>query len=307
VQKAEILLAAYNGEQYLPQQLDSLLHQTWPNWHLTLSDDGSIDSTPSILKRYAEQYPKHISFVSHGKHFGKARDHFFYLMQQCQEPYMLFCDQDDVWHPDKVEITMRALLSAEEEYGVDMPLLVFTDQTPVNAELIPIASSLMQLQKQDATVIDYRRILLQNIVTGCAMGFNQALAKLALECVEPEGVIMHDWWMAAVAARFGRVIYLDQSTMLYRQHGKNSVGAKNVGSVKYMMEEVLSLSQLRQTIGNKKRQARRFLETYFSSLDQEEIRFLQDYSLPRSGPLFYWRHRALFRGFFRWSGHVLLG
>lgn len=81
---------------------------------------------------------------------------------------MMFCDQDDVWHPDKVEKTMRALLEAEDEAGTDTPVLVFTDLTPVDEKLRPIASSLMKMQKQYTDVIDYRALFMQNIVTGCA-------------------------------------------------------------------------------------------------------------------------------------------
>lgn len=307
MQRAEILLAAYNGEMYLSQQLNSLLQQTWPNWHLTVSDDGSTDTTPSILEHYASQHPEQITVLRHGKRFGNARDHFFYLMQQCQAPYMLFCDQDDVWNSDKVEITMQALLEAEEAYGADMPLLVFTDQTPTNAELVPLAPSLMRMQKQDASVIDYRRILLQNIVTGCAMGFNQALAKLSLQCADAQNIIMHDWWMAAVAARFGKIVYLDQSTMLYRQHGRNSIGAKDVRSISYFLQKISHPFKLRKIILQKKKQASSFHHAYAEKMTDEDHRFLVQYALSRSGLCFYLKHRSLFNGFFRFAGTVLLG
>ena len=106
----EILLAAYNGERFLREQLDSLLAQTWEQWHLTVSDDGSTDGTPAILDEYAARYPGRIRRVRHEGRFGNARDHFFWLMKECGASYMMFCDQDDVWHLDKVEKTMRALL-----------------------------------------------------------------------------------------------------------------------------------------------------------------------------------------------------
>lgn len=106
--KAEILLAAFNGETYVAEQLDSLLAQSWPDFHITVSDDASTDRTPEILATYAARYPEKITVLQHGLHFGNARDHFFYLIKQCQEEHMLLCDQDDVWNPDKTEITMRA-------------------------------------------------------------------------------------------------------------------------------------------------------------------------------------------------------
>lgn len=307
MQRAEILLAAYNGEKYLPDQLDSLLGQTWTNWHATLSDDGSSDHSLAILEDYASRYPEKITVLHHGKRFGNARDHFFYLMQQCDENYMLFCDQDDVWNPDKVELTMRALLDAEETFGKTVPILVFTDQTPVDAQLVPLSSSLMRMQQQDARIIDFRRILLQNIVTGCAMGFNRALAALSMQCRDLSNVMMHDCWMAAVAARFGQIVYLDQSTMLYRQHGSNSVGAKNVKSASYIFHRISHLRDLHAQIMKKKAQACLFLSTYAQSLSQTDQAFLKQYALAHSGALFYLKHRRLFNGFARFWGNFLLG
>ena len=134
----EILLAAYNGERFLREQLDSLLAQTWEQWHLTVSDDGSTDGTSAILDGYAAQYPDRIRRVRHEGRFGNACDHFFWLMKECGASYMMFCDQDDVWHPDKVEKTMRALLEAEDEAGTDTPVLVFTDLTPVTKSSGPL-------------------------------------------------------------------------------------------------------------------------------------------------------------------------
>lgn len=176
--------------------------------------------------------------------FWQCRDHFFWLMKECEASYMMFCDQDDVWHPDKVEKTMRALLEAEDEAGTDTPVLVFTDLTPVDEKLRPIASSLMKMQKQYTDVIDYRALFMQNIVTGCATGINRALAQLAEQCTDTSQVIMHDWWLGVVAARFGRVVYLDEGTMLYRQHGGNSVGAKNVSGLSYIIRKACLTCQI---------------------------------------------------------------
>lgn len=303
----EILLAAYNGERFLREQLDSLLAQTWEQWHLTVSDDGSTDGTPAILDGYAAQYPDRIRRVRHEGRFGNARDHFFWLMKECGASYMMFCDQDDVWHPDKVEKTMRALLEAEDEAGTDTPVLVFTDLTPVDEKLRPIASSLMKMQKQYTDVIDYRALLMQNIVTGCATGINRALAQLAGQCTDTSQVIMHDWWLGVVAARFGRVTYLDESTMLYRQHGGNSVGAKDVTGLSYIIRKLAHLPDLRATILHKKAQANVFLQTYISSLSSKDLAFLNGFVCERSGPGFYLRYRKCMHGLWRLLGAMVLG
>ena len=118
---------------------------------------------------------------------------------------------------------------------------------------------------------------------------------------------MHDWWLGVVAARFGRVVYLDESTMLYRQHGGNSVGAKNAGSVKDSLQTFSHINRLRGTIAAKKRQADTYLQTYGGGLKPEELPFFHGFIRKRSGPAFYWHHRRLLHPFFRLAGMMLLG
>lgn len=306
-ESVEILLAAYNGMKFIREQMDSILNQTDTRWHLTVSDDGSTDGTLSILDAYAARFPEKISVYRSGIRFGNARDHFFHIMCRCTAPYILFSDQDDVWRLDKVEKTMRALLETEDEVGADTPVLVFTDLTPVDERLRPISPSLMRMQKQYTDVIDYRAILMQNIVTGCTTGINRALAGLASQCGNPSQIIMHDWWLGAVAARFGKAVYLDESTVLYRQHEDNSVGAKNTGSASYSLYTFSHMAQLRAAIAAKKRQAGFYLQTYGKRLKPEELRFLNGFIQKKSGPAFYWRHRKLLHGIFRLAGMMLLG
>ena len=166
-------MAVYNGEAYLPAQLDSILAQRDGRWHLTASDDGSTDGSPAILADYARRYPDRIALRTNRRRFGGARDHFFDLMARCDADYMLFSDQDDVWYPDKLGRTLDALLDMEAACGADTPLLVFSDQTPTDAGLRPLADSLMRYQKQYFGRFDYRSILMQNVVTGGAMGVNR--------------------------------------------------------------------------------------------------------------------------------------
>ena len=109
--QAEILLASYQGAQYIRAQIDSILGQTDDCWHLTVSDDGSTDGTVEIVDEYVRMYPDRITRICSGIRFGNARDHFFWLIRQCKSAYMLTCDQDDVWYPEKIEKIMQAMLS----------------------------------------------------------------------------------------------------------------------------------------------------------------------------------------------------
>lgn len=303
----EILLASYNGEAYIREQIDSILAQSDHRWHLTVSDDGSTDQTATILDEYTSRYPDKITRICSGKRFGNARDHFFWLIAQCKADYMATCDQDDYWYSQKVEKLLDCLLSQEARCGKETPLLVFSDQTPTDAQRNPLAPSLMRYQNQFFGSFDYRSLMMQNVVTGGAMGFNRALAKLAMQCREPAQTMMHDWWMAIVAARFGKLVYIDESLGDYRQHGDNCVGAKDVRSVSHVLNKLSNLEAIRKTTRQKKLQAQAFRTTYGAMLSPQDEQFLTPFAKPRSGPLFYWQHRKLIHGFFRLAGMMVLG
>ena len=302
----EILLAVYNGERYLAEQLDSILAQSDDRWHLTVSDDGSEDASPAIIADYARRYPEKIGVRPARRRFGSARDHFFDLMATCDAEYMLFCDQDDVWYPDKVKRTREVLIAAAAQWGPETPILVFSDQTPTDADLNPLAPSLMRYQGQYFETFDYRSILMQNVVTGGAMGVNRALARLARPRGDASGIIMHDWWLAATAARFGHIVYIDEPLGAYRQHVDNAVGAKNVNSAGYIARQLRALKEVRRTIVKKKRQASAFAGVFSDALTEDDRAFLSAFTRDHSGPLFWLKYRRLIHGAVRKAGMLLL-
>ena len=305
--RIEILMAAYNGAPYIREQIDSILCQTDTDWHLTISDDGSTDGTDAIIDEYALQYPDRVQRVYSGRRFGGAKDHFFWMTEHCDADYIAYCDDDDTWRPDKLEKLRKAMQDAEERLGNDKPLLVFSDQTVTDDKLNMLAPSLMRYQKQYFEHFDYRSILLQNVVTGGAMMVNRALARLALRCADTSQVIMHDWWMAAVAARFGEIVYIDEPLGAYRQHGHNSVGAKNVGSLSHILHKLGHTREISLTLTHKKAQASVFERTYAPKLEEADRAFLGQFASRRSGLVFYLKNRALVHGFFRLAGMIVLG
>ncbi len=305
--KIEVLMAVYNGSAYIREQIDSILNQTYENWHLTISDDGSTDGTDLIADEYAAKYPEKITRVYSGVRFGNARDHFMWLSENCTSRYMLYSDQDDVFNPEKMSRLMDAMQNAERQWGRDLPILVFSDQTVVDEKLNVIEPSLMRCQKQAFDSFDYHALLIQNVVTGGAMMVNRPLCSLAVQCRSRERIIMHDWWMAATAARFGKIIYLDEPLSLYRQHGGNSVGAKRVGSAGYIAGMMGNLRGVREMILRKKSQAGVFEETYTALLTAEDRQFLSRMKQSRSGIRFYLKNRGYIHGFFRFMGWVMLG
>ena len=307
-ERMEILLATCNGALFLREQLDSILSQTDENWHLTISDDGSEDGTKEIIRKYTDLYPNKIQQQVSGRHFGNARDHFFYLADTCDARWMMFCDQDDTWAPEKVERFRAASPVAETHDGTEMPLLIFCDQTPTDQKLKPLAASLMRYQKQYFKEFDYRSILFQNVVTGGAMAVNRSLVRLATEHIQnPNGIIMHDWWLAAVAARFGKILYIDEPLGTYRQHDMNAVGAKHVGSISYSRDRIGKLDKVRESIRRKKTQAACFRDTYRERLTEEDLLFLNAFEKKRSGIGFYLKYGKWIHGMERKIGMALLG
>ena len=219
----QVLLSAYNGEKYLPQQLDSILAQEGVRVSLLIRDDASFDSTPRILAAYAEKFEN--IFVYTGKRKGAAGS-FFDLLAKTDvlADYYAFADQDDVWYMDKL---VRAVQKLEREQTAmqEKPLLY--------AGKVVCASADLRQQEQFAYQVlrpaSFGNALMENICMGCTEVFNRSLLLLVRKHL-PQGNgenVMHDWWMYLTASYFGKVIFDQNVYMLYRQHGNNAVGMQS--------------------------------------------------------------------------------
>lgn len=264
-----VLLATWNGEQYLKEQMDSLLQQTDPEFSILISDDGSTDRTPFLIKEYETRYPKRISSLKISSPTGSARDNFYRLIKASSDEYLMFCDQDDIWLPDKVETTKKEMERMEEKWGKDMPILVHSDLLITDQNGSLRCNSMARYQKIAVNDNRTSHYLVENNITGCTMMINKSLQTL-LEPL-PENGMMHDWWIGLVASCFGKISYINRPLIKYRQHGGNQVGARS------------GTSQLLERTNNRKRikdnylglfdQANAFLTVYGSSMspDQKEL------------------------------------
>ena len=235
-----ILLATYNGENYLPAQIDSILEQTNTNWKLLIHDDNSTDNTVDIIKQYQKQNPSKIQFIDDDVSFGNASANFSFLLEHADTEYIMFCDQDDMWLENKIELTLQKIQDMEKSYH-DIPLLVHTDLIVADESLNIISKSYWHYQHLDPSKDSLNRLLVQNSITGCTVMINRKLAKMALPI--PEDVIMHDWWLGLVASAFGKIAYLDETTIFYRQHGKNDTGATKF-NLQTIIKQMLLLRKL---------------------------------------------------------------
>mgnify|MGYP001579851437 CR=1 FL=1 len=222
-----VLLAAYNGAEFLSDQIQSIQGQTISNWTLLVRDDGSEDNTRDILETLAAK-DKRIRCVHDTRGCLGAPRNFGELMQIAHSEgadYIFFSDQDDVWVSNKIADQLTCLKEMESRYGQKTPILVYSDLEVVSEQLERIHPSFMGYQGLAHESRDPLRVLLtQNFVTGCATAINRPLLELAAPM--PADVIMHDWWLALCAAACGRIEYLPHALVRYRQHGSNQIGAE---------------------------------------------------------------------------------
>lgn len=221
--KIAILLSTYNGEQYLPEQIESIINQSNQSWELFIRDDGSTDQTLTILKQY--QSNPRIHWINENTPANRGViGSFFELLQAVEADYYMFCDQDDVWLPQKVALTL-AKMQVIESQNQQQPILVHTDLKVVDQDLEIKSESMVKTQDLDPQAT-FGRFLVQNSVTGCTVMINQNL-KNRCQKINLANIQMHDWWFALVASAFGKIGFVNQATILYRQHGNNQVGAKS--------------------------------------------------------------------------------
>lgn len=270
----DILLAAYNGERYISEQIESIINQTYTDWILYIKDDCSTDRTVDIVREYEKKYSEKIKVIVSDKPSGSAKDNFFSMLKYSKNNYIMTCDQDDVWLPDKIEVTYNKMRETERE-NKERPILVHTDLKVVDENLNITSESLFRLQNMNSFRDKINNLLVQNIVTGCTVMVNRNLLNYIVEI--PKNAVMHDWWMALVASSFGKIVFVNLSTVLYRQHGNNSVGAKNTESVSYILRTLRNVYGIKVSLYDTYVQAEEFLATMDKCLDKIDYFLISKY------------------------------
>lgn len=275
--KVDILLATYQGASYIKAQIQSILNQTYPYIHLWIRDDGSSDITPNLIEQIASFYPDRISIIPSHKNLG-IRGNFSELMAYSKAKYIMFSDQDDIWLPEKIELSLNAMKKMEKDHGDQTPLLVHTDLKIVRNDLSLISNSFWEYARLNPNATSLNRLLTQNVLTGCTMLLNRPLVNLSLPI--PKGSIMHDWWIALVAAAFGQITHVQTPTMLYRQHNSNDIGAKQYGILSYFQQTRNKKRQCVKSYWTKQtyEQAELFFERYSPLLNSTNVDIVKAYA-----------------------------
>lgn len=211
----EILLSTWNGAAYLRELLDSLLGQSLASRiRVLIRDDGSTDSTKSILQEYGHDHPN--IRVIYGDNIGvKKSYHELLAAADSEANFFMFCDQDDVWMPEKVEVALDSLTSSSRQAR---PLLYCSRSMVTDAQLNPLGPT------DDHRSTSFQHAMVQNIAPGHTMAFNRSLLIELVNHYDAEAMIMYDHWAYLVAAGLGTVQLDHGWHTLYRSHGDNAIG-----------------------------------------------------------------------------------
>lgn len=275
----DILMAVYNGENYLAEQIESILSQSYTEWRLIICDDGSSDNSFDIISRYSKKYPEKIFCYKNTVPTGSAQGNFMSMTKYVLSDYVMFSDQDDVWLPEKIELTMKKMTEAEKE-NKNTPILVHSELMIVDSELETLYSSFTKYQGVNPNLSSINRLLVQNNVTGCTAMINRPLFEL-VKNVTAENMLMHDWWLALTAAAFGRIEFIEKPLIKYRQHNNNQLGAVNNKSIKGAVKIVLERTHTKKRVSMTYSQAKMFYKKYADLLPSDKVEIINKYiSIP---------------------------
>jgi glycosyltransferase involved in cell wall biosynthesis len=219
IPKVNILLGCFSGAKYITEQLDSIESQTHKNWCVYASDDGSADETLDILKAYQVEWGSNKLVILQGPCKGFCQN---FLSMVCNPKiiadYYAFCDQDDIWLPEKLTAAIHCLSMKDSS----LPYIYGGRTTYVDINLKKIEDSPNFIYPTS-----FRNALVQNIAGGNTMVFNHA-AKTLVTKVGIVDAVAHDWWLYILIMGYGGRMYFDsRSYILYRQHPEALIGKNN--------------------------------------------------------------------------------
>ena len=298
-----IVMCTYNGEKYIQEQVQSIIDNSVQDWNIIVSDDQSTDNTIRIIERFQNTYYGKIH-LSVNKTKKGAIDNFLSSiytigLRMNHDDFIMLCDQDDVWNTDKICRTLEGMKEQIEIYGNDAPLLICTDVSVVDDQMDIIHGSFRKMNHYNINNLDFSHLMMENKVQGCTVMMNKSLAVMLDRL--PHHASMHDGWLALIAAAFGRIKYIDEPTMMYRQHAANVQG-----SVEYKDDIKNKFSNLRgqrQIVMDTTAQIREFIEIYGDRLSDKRKKEAQAFaSLPQQN--FVMRRYHIIR-YHMWKSGVL--
>jgi glycosyltransferase involved in cell wall biosynthesis len=267
-----IVMATYNGEKYVGEQIDSILASTYQDFELFICDDGSTDNTMSVLQDYEKQYPAKIHVAGNAENLGVIAN-FLQALVRTTMDYVMFCDQDDFWKPNKIGLTLKRMRHIEGQIGKAAPIAVFTDAVVVDQDLKVLKNSFFRSNHLNPRKTDLPHILMENKLIGCTVMVNSALRKIFQSYSLPAAAKFHDWWMALIASSMGKIGFVNEGTLLYRQHSGNVVGGASFFT--YCRNRIAAFKNQKEAIAALIRQAEEFLTIYDAILPEDKKEILR--------------------------------
>lgn len=220
MEKIDILMATYNGEKYIREQIDSILSQTYSNFNLIISDDASSDNILNILDEY-ENKDERVKVFKQNQNVGVISN-FEFLLNKVENEFFMFADQDDIWEEDKIEKSINELKNEDVD-------LVYTDLKVVDENLNEISNSYWKVKNFEKKVYKYNNfesLYLNNYITGCTILCKSKWIKEILPLPKSTKYVIHDYWLSLIVSMNGKIKYIAEPTIKYRQHKQNSIGSK---------------------------------------------------------------------------------
>ena len=220
----EVVLATYNGDWFLEQQLESLWHQQLKPSRLLIFDDGSSDSTTTILNDWQKRNPHWIHLLKPLQRRLGPTAAFDHLLRESTAPYVALCDQDDIWHPDRLKTGIAFLQHAEANSPNErkQPLLLHSNAELIDCNGNHCPGTLWSWHGCSNKPPGLVELAQHNTATGCTMLANQALLHHALPI--SEAAVLHDHWLALVARHNDGLLNCPQKLIAHRRHARNSSG-----------------------------------------------------------------------------------
>lgn len=292
-----IVLAAYNGEKYIREQLESLLDNDFKDICIEVCDDGSSDNTVQIVKEYVERY-NCIKLHENEKNLGYTMN-FLEGIRRSQSPYIMLCDQDDIWHRDKIRKTYERMKQLEKENKHELPLMVFTDAMNFDSSNGKELGSFHKNSHLDVKKLDTAHLFMENKCIGCTIMINGIVREYLK--VLPEEIRVHDWWLALICSHFGKISYIEETTLQYRQHSGNMIGGSSFFD--YVKGRIANLHKQKEAIQAAFAQGSAFYSIFGTELpDQTHETAARFAGMSRMGT--WGRKKAMLRYGFCKSGFI---
>ena len=276
--KIDILMATYNGEKYLAEQLDSIINQTYHNWNLLIRDDNSTDRTLEIIQDYQKK-DNRIKLLKDNKGNLGIVKNFEELLKNSESEFIMFSDQDDIWIENKLDAYLKTAEKIKTKGFLLHSDAVLFNKNKSDASIRTFISKKAEKKGLENTFFNY-------FVQGATILISKEIKNFILPF--PKEAYLHDRYIHLISELFFERIFVNKALIYYRQHGDNQIGAKNT------IRELLSKRyfderdrQLIKIIYNKygsllTDDKKKLIEEYFKITDIRKSRFIRFFMLKKA-------------------------